>query len=112
MNVFIHQLMKENCMAYGLMLLIIFAFPSFALADAFKGEGKQAYIERCISTTKMPGYSIADKKMLCKCFADKLEKGYQQVLKSIKSSDSMATAQKKMDNIGVCQDSCRVFPNF
>ncbi len=91
--------MKKNCMSFGLILLIIFMFPSFALSDAFMGEGKQAYIERCISTSEMPGYSRADKKKFCTCFANKLEKGYQQVLKSIKSSDSMATAQKKMDNM-------------
>lgn len=91
--------MKENCMACGLMLLIIFVFASLAIADAFMGEGKQTYIERCISTSEMPGYSIADKKKFCKCFADKLEKGYQQVLKTIKSSDSMSAAQKKIDDM-------------
>jgi len=91
--------MKKNCMTCGLMLLIIFVFPSFALADPFMGEGKQAYIDRCISTSEMPGYSIADKKKFCKCFADKLEKGYQQVLKSIKSSDSKSAAQKKINDM-------------
>ena len=74
-------------------------FPSFAFSDAFMGEGKQAYIERCISTSEMPGYSAVDKIKFCTCFANKLEIGYQQVFKTIKSSDSMATVQKKMDAI-------------
>lgn len=91
--------MKKNCIAFRLMLLIVFVFPSFALADPFMGEGKQAYIDRCISTSEMPGYSIADKKKFCRCFADKLEKGYQQVLKTIKSSDSMFVAQKKIGDM-------------
>lgn len=74
--------MKENCMACGLMLLIIFVFASLAIADAFMGEGKQTYIERCISTSEMPGYSIADKKKFCKCFADKLEKRISTSIKN------------------------------
>jgi len=90
--------MKKNYMAYRLVLLIIFLFPSFVLADAFMSEGKQAYIERCISKLEMPEYSTTDKRKFCKCFANKLEKGHQGVLQSIELSDSLASAQKKMDD--------------
>lgn len=92
--------MKATCTGYSLIILfIVFAFPSFALSDPFMGEGKQAYIERCISTSEMLGYSTAEKEKFCKCFANKLGKGYQDVLKSIKPSDSVALAQQKMDNM-------------
>jgi hypothetical protein len=64
---------KATCTGYRVIILfIVFAFPPFALSDPFMGEGKQAYIERC---------------------------GYQDVLKSIKSSDSVALAQQKMNNM-------------
>jgi len=91
---------KATCTGYRLIILfIVFAFPSFALSDPFMGEGKQAYIERCISTSETIGRSTAEREEFCKCFANKLEKGYQDVLKSIKPSDSVTLAQQKMNNM-------------
>ena len=67
--------MKATCMGYRLIILfIVFAFPSFALSDPFMGEGKQGYLERCISTSGMPGRSTVERKEFCKCFANKLGK--------------------------------------
>jgi len=91
---------KVTCAGLSVIILfIVFAFPPFALSDPFMGEGKQAYIERCISTSEMPGRSTAEIEEFCKCFANKLEKGYQDVLKSIKSSDSVALAQQKINSM-------------
>lgn len=69
----------------------VFAFSP----DPFLGEGKQKYIERCISEGEMPG----DKNKFCKCIADKLEKGYSSAIKSLKPSDTLKDAQTKMDRI-------------
>lgn len=83
------------------LLILILFYPSAVIAssDPFMGEGKQTYIERCISKSDMPGYSAAYKSEFCKCFANKLEKGYQVALESIRPSDSVTVAQQKMDNM-------------
>ena len=81
------------------LLFVVFAVPSFAPADPFMGEGKQGYIERCISSSEMPGRSRSEKEEFCNCFANKLEDGYEDVLKSIKPNDSAALAQQKMNSM-------------
>jgi hypothetical protein len=91
--------MKSACLRFRIIIFLLFTFPLITFADPFIGEGKQAYIKRCISTSEMPEYSITAKEKFCKCFADKLGKGYQEVLESTKPNDSMAVAQQKMDNM-------------
>lgn len=88
-----------------IILFAAFAVPSFALADPFMGEGKQRYIERCVSTSEMPGHSSAERETFCRCFSDKLENGYEDVLKSIRPNDSVALAQEKMN--GMAQQFAR-----
>ena len=89
--------MKDRYYGFKTMLLfIVFAIPFSAYSDPFMGEGKQGYINRCLSSSEMPGRSRSEKKDFCNCFANKLEEGYQEVLKSIKPTDSAALAQQKM----------------
>ena len=80
-------------------LISIYPLPIlFGAPDAFMGEGKENFIKRCLHSAEMPGFSQLEKEQLCKCYANKLESGYSDVLKSITNNDSIETAQRKMDN--------------
>jgi hypothetical protein len=91
---------KGTCAGYKVIILFVtFAAASFASPDPFMGEGKQGYIKRCISTSEMPEHSSAEREAFCRCFANKLESGYEDVLKSISPNDSVALAQEKMNSM-------------
>ena len=72
--------------------------PLYSLADPFMGEGKKGYVNRCIKTANIPSTSAVKKDDFCVCFANKLEKNYSDILKTIKQTDSIAVAQQKMNN--------------
>jgi len=79
------------------ILLVCFSVPALALPGPFIGEGKSGYIKRCV-TSEMPGYSMSKKEAFCRCFADKLESGYEKTMRSVKLNDSVALAQQKMND--------------
>lgn len=66
-------------------------------ADPFMGEGKQNYIDRCVDNTEIPDYSQSEIKEFCECFADKVEKGYEEMLIKIERINSKIDKQKIAD---------------
>ena len=93
--------MKSICEKYIIIIVFIgIVFPSISSsADPFMGEGKQNYIDRCVSTAEVPGYSIAEKRKYCECFADKLEESYPKIMKTLENSGSLEKAQKVANEI-------------
>lgn len=69
-------------------------------SSPFTGEGKKAYIQRCISTINMPNATEQRKKIFCFCFANKYEVGYKKWSNSIKSTDTFSMSQKKLVDFG------------
>ncbi len=77
---------------------LFFVISLSASPDPFMGEGKQGFINRCTSSSEMPGQSPSEIEEFCKCFANNLEIGYQDALKSIKPTDTISLAQQKMND--------------
>ncbi len=87
----------------SILSLVSFLLVSYHVSagtmGAFGGESKQSYIKRC-ATSEMPNFTYSQKKAFCVCFANKLEAGYDRVIKSIKPSDTVESAQRKMNEAG------------